>query len=385
MEHHASILRISDGTHKFPFLLKDNKLYCPDHNPLAFGENPTYKFTVWKWDVQRSEHKEVLYECTFQPHKDAYAIPVFRYESYFYRQAIDVNILDSDMLYVELVPWTNNGPDENYVGAQGWYAKRMPTLSITIIDELDKTTILGFKASVSDIEEYIKYCYGDISSIVQCTAEMALVDENDMYWRAERESFRDGNVFGFNWTSLQFKNHYQFKQDLRLVGVLHVEIETSGERMHLDIKSNPYPLTEEFYARLISGTHENIDITDMNVNKPRIINKSIQNVVTMTSQSDSKANIIQPVFFRSRELAQIIVHPAVTENICINLDAYKSQVERFYIKIEGVVFAEIGRTESGVIFKVKGNLLPNALQAGTYYILNEDTDLVTTGKYKYDF
>jgi hypothetical protein len=74
----------------------------------------------------------------------------------------------------------------------------------------------------------------------------------------------------------------------------------------------------------------------------------------------------------------------VTENICINLDAYKSSVDRFYIKIEGTSYSEVGRTESGVIFKVQGSLLPGTVTSGTYYILNEDADLVTTGKYKYE-
>ena len=122
----------------------------------------------------------------------------------------------------------------------------------------------------------------------------------------------------------------------------------------------------------------------MVINKPYIVNKTVQHVTQMTSQTDSKANIVQPVFFRARELANIILHPAVTENICINLDAYKAQVSSFFIKVEGTTFPEIGRTEAGVIFKVQGNMLPGSQNAGVYYILNQDADLVTTGKYIYE-
>lgn len=122
----------------------------------------------------------------------------------------------------------------------------------------------------------------------------------------------------------------------------------------------------------------------MLVNKPRIINKNLVQVVEMTAQTDSKSNIIQPVFFRTRELANLILHPEVTENVCINLDAYKAQVTQFFIKVEGVVFPEVGRTESGVIFHVQGNMLPGKVAGGSYYILNQDTDLVTTGKYIYE-
>lgn len=123
----------------------------------------------------------------------------------------------------------------------------------------------------------------------------------------------------------------------------------------------------------------------MQIEKPRLINRTIQQVVEMTSTTDSKANIVQPLFFRVRDLGSVVFHPEVTENICINLDSYKSQVKMFYIKIEGVSFPEIGRTESGVVFKVQGSLLPGVTGAGTYYILNQDADLVTTGKYIYDY
>lgn len=123
----------------------------------------------------------------------------------------------------------------------------------------------------------------------------------------------------------------------------------------------------------------------MNIYKPRLINKTVHKVVQMTSATDSKSNIVQPIFYRTRDLALIIVHPAVTENICINLDPYKSLTTTFHIKIEGVSFIEIGRTKSGVVFQIKGSLLPGELTEGTYYILNDRGELITTGKYSYEF
>lgn len=169
---------------------------------------------------------------------------------------------------------------------------------------------------------------------------------------------------------------------------MHVTlVQPNGEIMHINLRSKPNKLNEIDFARLISvveGNHTITGLTNMVVKKPRIINKDIIQVVEMTAQTDSKSNIIQPVFFRTRELANIIVHPEVTENICINLDAYKAQATRFFIKIEGVTFQEIGRVESGVIFKVQGNMLPGKVAGGVYYILDQDTNLVTTGKYVYE-
>ena len=53
------------------------------------------------------------------------------------------------------------------------------------------------------------------------------------------------------------------------------------------------------------------------------------------------------------------------------------------MQIEGCVFEQIGVNQYGVLFKVIGSSLPNKITDGTYYILNEDSVLVTTGKYKY--
>ena len=80
----------------------------------------------------------------------------------------------------------------------------------------------------------------------------------------------------------------------------------------------------------------------------------------------------------------MVFHPAVVENICINLDQYKAKVDKFVLKLEGCSFTEIGRTSAGVIFKIDGRSLPNMITSGLYYILNSSGELVTTGKYMYE-
>ena len=79
----------------------------------------------------------------------------------------------------------------------------------------------------------------------------------------------------------------------------------------------------------------------------------------------------------------IIIHPEVNEIISINLDSYKYKVDRFILRIEGVNYNEYGRVSSGVLFKVNGGSLPGNVIDGTYYILDYESNLVTTGKYKY--
>lgn len=117
------------------------------------------------------------------------------------------------------------------------------------------------------------------------------------------------------------------------------------------------------------------------MNEPRIINKIVNKTIISKSRSDSKANIIQPVFYRTRDIGSIVIHPEVTENIAINLDAYKSSVDTFILRISGVDFREIGRTSDGVVFRVEGSSLPTKIAEGVAYILNNEGVLVTKGTY----
>ena len=114
------------------------------------------------------------------------------------------------------------------------------------------------------------------------------------------------------------------------------------------------------------------------------VNKVQQNIIQMERPDDYKANIIKPIFFRARELGGLVIHPAVTEQISINLDQYKSKVSRFMLKVEDTTFVEFGRTASGVVFKIVGVNLPNKKTSGLYYILDQDGELVTTGQYIYE-
>lgn len=156
----------------------------------------------------------------------------------------------------------------------------------------------------------------------------------------------------------------------------------------LYLVSNEIPITQDIYKYLINDDFETkyIDLSDINmeVKNFNVVNKIINQIVQFDKPDDSKSNIIQPVFFKTRDLQDLIIHPEVTENVCINLDAYKSKVEIFSIQIEGCNFKQIGANGYGIIFKIIGKNLPNKKKSGVYYILNEDGELVTTGKYIYE-
>lgn len=151
------------------------------------------------------------------------------------------------------------------------------------------------------------------------------------------------------------------------------------------LKSNKIPITQDIFSKLLIDDNENINVNeifgDMSINVTNIIQQS---VVSYDIPNNSKSNIITPVFYRVRDLGNIVIHPVVIENICINLDAYKSKVTSFILQVEGMKFNEIGTTNSGTIFKVIGPSLPTLATSGNYYILSQDGEMITSGKYKYE-
>jgi hypothetical protein len=153
------------------------------------------------------------------------------------------------------------------------------------------------------------------------------------------------------------------------------------------ILSNEVPITQEIFKFFVGWTKEDLEkrekIEDMEIKNYTLVNKIENTIVQIDRPDKSKSNIIQPIFFRVNDTELLTLHPAVTENVCVNLDDYKSKVDTFYLQVENCRFNQIGANQYGIIFKVVGTTLPNETTEGTYYILNEDYELVTKGKYKY--
>ena len=148
-----------------------------------------------------------------------------------------------------------------------------------------------------------------------------------------------------------------------------------------NIVSNEIPITQTLFSRYINGSEKIIDLNDMNIIQYNVVNKIENKVVQIERPNASKSNIVQPVFYRVKDLETLTLHPLVTENISINLDDYKSKVERFILLIEGCKFEQIGANKYGILFKITANTLPASAVGGTYYVLDENSELITTGKY----
>lgn len=174
-----------------------------------------------------------------------------------------------------------------------------------------------------------------------------------------------------------FSSWDNYEHGWNIVASLNV----TTENEEFVIISNALPITQDIFSILVNGGAKQINITDMTINTYNVVNKIENTIVQLERPNESKSNVIQPVFFRTKDSEVLTLHPVVTENICINLDDYKSKVEKFILQIDGNLFNQIGANHYGILFKIPANFISSKTTSGTYYILNESKELVTTGKF----
>lgn len=216
--------------------------------------------------------------------------------------------------------------------------------------------------------------------------EMVLKNEDSIY-KYIKHSVDTPTISNiFEKRELDIRGWSEFLPGCSFLATYTITDNSTGEDIIL-IYSNTIPATPEIFKYFIfTGAIDfvNINEIDMNNYTVDVVNKVEQNIISVARPDDYKNNILRPIFIQTSKADNIIVHPMISENIAINLDAYKQSVDVFYLQIEGQDFVEIGRTAYGVIFKVVGKLLPNEVTSGLYYILDTEKNLVTTGKYKYE-
>lgn len=253
----------------------------------------------------------------------------------------------------------------------------------------------SYNKDLEGFQLYMEETYGidDFKSKVECVLQdndniygYTIIDMDDPFnttWKPyDITDANDKHILSFNdWSD--------YKEGMYIHMILHICTEDTLDSSILYLDADRLLLTPELFRYLIKidgleDNNINIDEINMNIYNINAVNKIQQNIIQVERPDDYKANIIKPVFFRTQSLGNLIVHPDVTEQICINLDNYKSKVDSFIIKIEGISFTEYGRNNSGVIFKIVGSTLPGSTQSGTYYILNQDNEMITSGKYTYE-
>ena len=243
----------------------------------------------------------------------------------------------------------------------------------------------SYNQDIEGLKLYLKETYNIDNFVLRY--EFVLKDKEDIY--KSYQFFKDDIECILSCVDFNFDSWNGFKEGLVLVSSIDIIVDYEDEDTPpiLSLISNEIPFTQDIFKFYIGEPpfhHVALSLIDMNNYNINAVNKIEKKIIQVERPSDYKANILKPVYYKVKDLASLILHPSVTENICINLDTYKSTVDTFIIQIENVSFIERARTNSGVIFKIVGTNLPHSVESGVYYILNQDSELVTTGKFTYE-
>lgn len=250
----------------------------------------------------------------------------------------------------------------------------------------------GSNQVIQDLNQYMKETYG-VDGSFRIDYSLVVLDSDNIYKIITKH--RDLLDCTFTREEIAFGDWDGFKEGLKFSLDVSLYQENEGEREdYMILHSNQISITQDVMKYFIDTLRNenapfvpktiNLDLVDMNNYTINAVNKVEKKIIQVDRPDDNKANLIKPAYFRARELKELTIHPAVTENICLNLDAYKARTTRFYLQIEGATFTEYSRIPSGVIFKIVGANLPNETGEGVCYLLNQDKELITTGKYKYE-
>lgn len=155
----------------------------------------------------------------------------------------------------------------------------------------------------------------------------------------------------------------------------------------LTLVTNEMPVTKEVFSMIAMDDSLNglkminlTDIENMKIYEIRAVNK-IKTEVVNVQRPESYSSIIKPVFIKSTPVSSITIVPGVKQSIGINLAKYKSMVDVFYLRLAGIDFPEIARQGDIVVFTVDSIELADTDAEGDALILDQNKNLVTTGKY----
>jgi hypothetical protein len=249
-----------------------------------------------------------------------------------------------------------------------------------------------------DLIEYIKETYG-ITNFKICF-DFIMRDDDDLY--AYIRQIMEPNQLSLTITRDDIykanNNFYGWEgYDHGIIAKAYFYLLYGEEyQYNLVFLSNILPITPDIYKYIVNKNlfqsngriinNVNLNDVDMNVlninvvNKTEIINNTDNNNLSMIS--DRRPEVIQPVFYTTTNSELVNIHTNVNETICINLDRYKHLVKRFVLYMGGKYFNEVGRTKSGILFKITaGEITATDSSEKIYYILDQDKNLISRGKY----
>lgn len=436
IKHHNRWVYITDNglTQYIPSTYRKAtiRLYFPQHTLESYGYNGSYGLIISTWIAG----KQVVLSSSIINIMDKLACPPTVFSNQQFIEYMDCEVIDpfsllfdddwedfrvnvcnernfedeynlnntGSLIYVSLHPidYVDGQYIKNndYVGGQGniLYNAQNNDLQLTIKhncgEPLSKNEDPAILCSLKfnnvyegNLFEYLKETY--LIDNYNLRYELVIGNDTDIYAVLNSNDTLSTN-YKFTKTNIlesgNFRNWTGWKEGIYITASVEI-IDMNGGIISL--VSNKIPFNRDIYRFFVDHSDfnsiKNINLNNINMKLHNIqaVNK-IENVIIQSeAYSDSKSHIVQPIFYRSIEASNIAVHMDVTETICLNLDQYKSKVKSFVLQLEGILFNEIGRVPSGVLFKVIGQKLPKKQTNGQYYILDQDLEMVTFGKYNY--
>jgi len=220
--------------------------------------------------------------------------------------------------------------------------------------------------------------------------------KNIIYSKNIRVNFNDIDDFSFKLNGI-FEKWEQRPEKLIIKSAFYDHI------LGVEIQSNLVIINKEWFKYLINNVNvyhltlmsqankdkgeldDNMKIIELKDNNINFINKincfvnKHENSSTINGINKNQRIILKPVFYKVKDLQNIILRSTLPQNIGINLSEYMSKVETFKLVISNKEYVETARNDIFVIFNINPADIDGT--TGKYDIINEDGDYLSSGNW----
>ena len=231
-----------------------------------------------------------------------------------------------------------------------------------------------------------------ISNLVIITKEWFkyLVNDNNYVPRLSDLSFINKNCESIDMNVINLNLHNDIEKLNELKNALDDLIYNKDINEIVEIINRlkggmPLNKDENFYNKKIEEIKNDL-INDVNTKKVNfinnvkcIVNKKSSDEVFVNNSTYNQKIIFKPIFYKVKDLQNIVLKPNINQKIGINLSEYLSKISTFKIIIENTEYVEVGRNNIFVIFEINSNNLTD--QSGSYNLIDNYGNYISSGNW----
>lgn len=207
-----------------------------------------------------------------------------------------------------------------------------------------------------------------------------LVNDNNYVHRLTDLSFINKKTDDINMKVINLNLHDDITKLNELKNILSDDLLNNKE----DLNINYYDYLEKYVNKI--DTIINDLTNEVNTNKINfinsikcIVNKKGNNEININKANYNQKVIFKPIFYKVKDLQNLVLRPNINQKIGINLSDYMSKIGTFKIVIENTEYVEIGRNNIFVIFDINSNNLDN--QSGIYNLIDNNGNYISSGNW----